>query len=230
MAERNIKNKFMEKFCQNRIFLLREKLCSQGVVRTIYYYWKRINRLLFALVFFKRSDLQMPTDARLGGLKYMRIGKKFIAGRGLWLEAIDNFIPSGQYFTPELIIGDRVSIGEYVHIGCNHRIVIGDDVLMGSKIYITDHNHGVYRGENADSPAIPPVNRRLTEGESVEIGARCWIGEFVTILPGVTIGEGSIIGSHSTVTHDIPANSIAVGSPARVVKQWDVVSKQWIRV
>ena len=117
-----------------------------------------------------------------------------------------------------------------MHIGCNHRIVIGDDVLMGSKIYITDHNHGVYRGDNADSPAIPPADRRLTEGESVEIGARCWIGEFVTILPGVTIGEGCIIGSHSTVTHDIPANSIAVGSPARVVKVWDETLGQWVKV
>lgn len=160
----------------------------------------------------------------------MQIGERFVAGRGLWLEAVMEYPLTGQDFVPQLIIGERVNVGEYVHIGCNHRIVIGDDVLMGSKIYITDHNHGVYRGDNADSPAVPPVDRRLTEGESVEIGARCWIGEFVTILPGVTIGEGSIIGSQSTVTHDIPANSIAVGSPARVVKQWDVVSKQWNRV
>ena len=54
-----------------------------------------------------------------------------------------------------------------MHIGCTHRFVIGDDVLTGSKIYITDHNHGVYRGANADSPVIPPSDRRLTEGESV---------------------------------------------------------------
>ena len=148
----------------------------------------------------------------------------------MWLEAVTDYEAAGQFFSPQLIIGDRVSVGEYVHIGCNHRIVIGDDVLMGSKIYITDHNHGVYRGEDADSPAIPPVARRLTEGESVEIGARCWIGEFVTILPGVTIGEGCIIGSHTTVTHDIPANSIAVGSPARVVKRWDENKGKWLRV
>ncbi|TYZ29943.1 acyltransferase, partial [Selenomonas caprae] len=122
------------------------------------------------------------------------------------------------------------NIGEYVHIGCTHRVVIGNDVLMGSKVYITDHNHGIYRGNDVSSPDIPPAKRRLTEGESVEIGDRCWIGEFVTILPGVTIGEGSIIGSHSTVTHDIPANSIAVGSPARVVKMWDESSQQWLKM
>ena len=142
----------------------------------------------------------------------------------------DGYPVAGQVFALEFIINNRVSSGEYMHIGCNHRIVIGDDVLMGSKIYITDHNHGVYREYNADYPSISLAYRQLTEGESVEIGARCWIGEFVTILPGVTIGEGCIIGSHSTVTHDIPANSIAVGSPARVVKVWNDETRKWVRL
>lgn len=187
-------------------------------------------QLMFSKMTFDRWDIRIFPDARLGGINHMKIGRNFIAGRGLWLEAVTAFPVAKQIFTPELIIGNRVNVGEYVHIGCNHRIVIGDDVLMGSKIYITDHNHGVYRGEDADSPDIPPAARRLTEGESVEIGARCWIGEFVTILPGVTIGEGCIIGSHTTVTHDIPANSIAVGSPARVVKRWDENKGKWLRV
>ncbi|MBP3817758.1 MAG: acyltransferase [Butyrivibrio sp.] len=204
----------------------RKNICQEGLVWCWQHYWTRV----FSKITFGRWDISVYPDARLRGVQYMQIGERFVAGRGLWLEAVMEYPLTGQDFVPQLIIGERVNVGEYVHIGCNHRIVIGDDVLMGSKIYITDHNHGVYRGDNADSPAVPPVDRRLTEGESVEIGARCWIGEFVTILPGVTIGEGSIIGSQSTVTHDIPANSIAVGSPARVVKQWDVVSKQWNRV
>ena len=179
---------------------------------------------------FGRWDVWVYPDARLAGINHMHIGKNFGAGRGLWLEAVMDYPAKGQVFTPKLVIGDRVSLGEYVHIGCNHHIVIGDDVLMGSKIYITDHNHGVYRGDKADNPNIPPSDRCLTEGESIEIGARCWIGEFVTILPGVTIGEGSVIGSHSTVTHDIPANSIAVGSPAHVVKVWDESIGRWVRV
>ena len=194
------------------------------------YYYHRIRQIMFSKLIFGRWDLRIYPDARLGGVHYMHIGRRFVAGRGLWLEAVNEYSKSRQKFSPKLIIGDRVNIGEFVHIGCNHRVVIGDDVLMGSKIYITDHNHGVYRGDNADSPAIPPADRQLTEGESVEIGARCWIGEFVTILPGVIIGEGCIIGSHSTVTHDIPTNSIAVGSPARVVKVWDEALRQWIKI
>mgnify|MGYP002626440395 CR=1 FL=1 len=214
----------------HRLHLLKERLKNQGFIWSLRFYYQRLSKLIFCLSVFGRSDLSIFPDARLGGVDSMQIGKGFTAGRGLWLEAVTDYAVAGQKFSPQLIVGDRVSVGEYVHIGCNHRIVIGDDVLMGSKIYITDHNHGVYRGNHADSPAIPPTDRRLTEGESVEIGARCWIGEFVTILPGVTIGEGSIIGSHSTVTHDIPANSIAVGSPAMVVKVWDELTKNWVKV
>lgn len=212
-----------------RLSLFKERFRKLGLFGGALFYSRRVSQLIFCKLTFNRTDLSMFPDTRLGGVNCMQIGHNFSAGRGLWLEAVRDYSITGQEFLPRLIIGDRVSVGEYVHIGCNHRIVIGDDVLMGSKIYITDHNHGVYSGENADSPIIPPTDRRLTEGESVEIGARCWIGEFVTILPGVTIGEGSIIGSHSTVTHDIPANSIAVGSPARVIKVWDELSKQWMR-
>ena len=213
-----------------RLQLLKERLGRQGLFWSMQFYYRRICKLVYGLLIFGRRDICIAPDARLGGIDHMYIGKGFTAGRGLWLEAVTDYPAAGQVFSPELIIGDRVNVGEYVHIGCNHRIVIGDDVLMGSKIYITDHNHGVYRGENLESPDVPPVDRCLTENESVEIGDRCWIGEFVTILPGVTIGEGCIIGSHSTVTHDIPANSIAVGSPAKVIKQWNEKNHKWENV
>ena len=213
-----------------RLQLLKERLGRQGLFWSMQFYYRRICKLVYGLLIFGRRDICIAPDARLGGIDHMYIGKGFTAGRGLWLEAVTDYPAAGQVFSPELIIGDRVNVGEYVHIGCNHRIVIGDDVLMGSKIYITDHNHGVYRGENLESPDVPPVDRCLTENESVETGDRCWIGEFVTILPGVTIGEGCIIGSHSTVTHDIPANSIAVGSPAKVIKQWNEKNHKWENV
>ncbi len=216
---------------KNKFFLhMKRNIKWNGLWWALHHYYIRIKAAIFTKLVFGRTDIKVFPDARLGGLGKVKIGSGFSAGHGLWLEAIINFPETKQEFEPELVIGDRVGIGEYVHIGCNYRIVIGNDVLMGSKIYITDHNHGVYRGSNADSPLIPPAKRKLTEGESVIIGDRCWIGEFVTILPGVTIGEGSIIGSHSTVTHDIPANSIAVGSPAKVVKQWNDQIKEWVHV
>lgn len=210
--------------------LLCERFAEHGLGWTLRFYWRRMQCMLFAKRVFGRIDINVVPGGRIGGVKYMQIGTDFTAARGLWLEAIDSYAHTGQTFTPKLVIGDRVNVGEYVHIGCNNYVEIGDDVLMGSKIYITDHNHGVYRGGASDSPEIPPVDRCLTEGEHVVIGNRCWIGEFVTILPGVTIGEGSIIGSHSTVTHNIPANSIAVGTPARVMKIWDTVQGSWIKL
>ena len=213
-----------------KIFNLKKIIYRDGLFLALISYCCRIRIWLFNVAVFGRTDFNVFPDAHVIGRTYMTIGNNFSAGRGLWLHALSAYSSTGQVFEPKLIIGNRVSVSDYVHIGCNNRIIIGDDVLMGSKIYITDHNHGVYRGEYADSPDIPPTNRKLTEGESVEIGDRCWIGEFVTILPGVRIGEGCIIGSHSTVTHDIPANSIAVGSPARVVKVWHNDKRQWVKI
>ena len=188
--------------------------------------------MLFSRYTFGRWDINVQSDANIIGVRNMKIGKHFSAGRGLWMQTIEQYNEGiqPQCFQPRLIIGDDVILSEYVHIGCTNRIVIGNHVLMGSKIYITDHNHGTYRGSHPDSPDIPPAQRSLTVGETVTIEDNVWIGEFCTVLPGVTIGRGSIIGSHTTVTHDIPPNSIAVGSPARVVKQWDEASGMWKKV
>ncbi len=212
--------------------MLSSRMSRQGVWWTVCYYVHRIHTLLFALMHFHRADISVDSSAHLGGVRYIHIGKHFCSGRGLWLEAIDSYGEGEQEqrFTPQLVIGDNVGLSEYVHIGCVNHIEIGNNVLMGSKIYITDHNHGVYRGSHPDSPDVPPAKRPLTTGESVIIEDNVWIGEFCTVLPGVTIGYGSIIGSHTTVTHDIPPKSIAVGSPARVIKQWDEEKKIWAPV
>jgi acetyltransferase-like isoleucine patch superfamily enzyme len=58
----------------------------------------------------------------------------------------------------------------------------------------------------------------------------CWIGQNVVVMPGVTIGELSIIGANSVVTRDVPARSIAVGSPATVIKTWDATGRRWVAV
>lgn len=216
----------------HRLYLLKDRLQHQGMFPTLVIYYHRIRSMLFSRYTFGRWDINVQPDARVNGVSHMKIGQHFSAARGLWMETIDTYGEGkqAQHFTPQLIIGDDVSLSEYVHIGCVNRIEIGSHVLMGSKIYITDHNHGTYRGSQPDSPDVPPAQRPLTVGETVTIEDNVWIGEFCTVLPGVTIGRGSIIGSHTTVTHDIPPGSIAVGSPARVVKQWDEASGTWKKV
>jgi len=64
----------------------------------------------------------------------------------------------------------------------------------------------------------------------VHIGKNVWIGESVCVLPGVTIGDGAVIGAGSVVTRDIPAQCVAAGNPARVIRQWDNATHEWKRV
>ena len=101
---------------------------------------------------------------------------------------------------------------------------------MASKIYISDCTHGFYSGQGGQSsPDTPPMQRDY-EMLPVEIMDNAWIGESVSILPGVKIGKGSIIGANAVVTKDIPDYSIAVGIPARVVKKYNFQSAKWEKV
>ena len=83
-------------------------------------------------------------------------------------------------------------------------------------------------GENYthSSPEIAPDHRQYITSP-VKVGKNCWLGEGVIVMPGVTIGDGCVIGAHSVVNKDIPADSIAVGSPARVIKHYNINTKRW---
>lgn len=104
-----------------------------------------------------------------------------------------------------------------------------DNTLIASKVFISDNNHGNYNSDIQSKPNTAPIDRELFSKE-VHIGRKVWIGEFVSILPGDTIGDGSIIGSRSVVSKDIPAFSIAVGSPARVIKLYDRNTNKWVKI
>lgn len=130
---------------------------------------------------------------------------------------------------PKLIVGKNFRIGDNVHIAAAERIEVGDDCLLASKIFITDLSHGDYgNGAEATDPSTPPNDRPLTSSP-VKIGNNVWIGESVSILGGVTIGDGCIIGANSVVSKSIPDNSIAVGCPARVIKRYDNTTKSWVK-
>ncbi len=116
---------------------------------------------------------------------------------------------------PNLEIGNNVSIGEYSHITCANKITIGDGVLTGRFVLITDNSHGNNTKEVAD---IAPLAREIHSNGPVHIGENVWIGDKVTILPNVTIGKGSIIAANAVVTKDIPEYSVAAGIPAKIIK------------
>lgn len=188
------------------------------------YYRKTINKI-FNRIIIGRSDTSIDSRSKILGLKCMRIGHAFSAGKGLWLEAVSNY--NGTELSPEIIIGDHVSLSDYNHIGAANLVKIGNHVLFGSKCYVTDHNHGIYQGNSQSDIDIAPENRKLTENGIVIIEDNVWLGDNVVVLPNVTIGYGSIIGAGSIVTKSIPAECIAVGAPARVVKHWNRTLKAW---
>jgi lipopolysaccharide O-acetyltransferase len=125
-----------------------------------------------------------------------------------------------------LVFKNDVQINDFVHIVALERIVIGNNVLIASKVFISDSNHGSYSGEAQSHPDQNPIERKLSNSP-IEIEDNVWLGEFVSVLQGVTIGRGSIIGSMSVVTKDIPPYCIAVGSPARVIKTYNFKTAKW---
>lgn len=145
------------------------------------------------------------------GAQYICIGNFFTSFPQLRLEAIKT-----ETKTPHIIIGDNVSMGYNYQINCIDKIVIGNNVLFGSNIFITDHFHGA---SNIDETYISPNKRALYSKGPVVIDDNVWIGQNVSVMPNVVIGEGCIIGANSVVTHDIPAFSIAAGCPAKIIKR-----------
>lgn len=117
---------------------------------------------------------------------------------------------------PEIIIGDGVSIGEFSHITCVNKVVIGNNVLTGRFVLISDNGHGDSSIENLD---VPPIKRNITSKGPIEIGNNVWIGDKVTILPNITIGENSIIAANAVVTKDVPAYTMIAGCPAKIIKK-----------
>lgn len=117
-----------------------------------------------------------------------------------------SYIQIGEKATLE--IGDSF-INREVKIVCNNHIKIGDGCIIAMGTVIRDNDGG-----NHKIKALNYVNSK-----PVVIGNHVWIGENVMILKGVTIGEGSVIAAHSLVTKDIPPHCLAMGAPAKVVRE-----------
>jgi len=123
-------------------------------------------------------------------------------------------------YNPRIEIKSGVIIQQGVHITCAELVLIGEKTSIGAWVTITDINHK-YKDVNL------PIDAQDIEVKSVVIGKNCKIYNGVVILPGVRIGEHVIIGANSVVTTDIPSFSVAVGAPARVVKQFNNKTKKW---
>ncbi|WP_278020425.1 hypothetical protein [Flavobacterium ginsengisoli] len=124
-------------------------------------------------------------------------------------------------------IGKNVQINDFVHITAVENVLIEDNVLIASKVYISDSSHGSYKGDENDSnPNLIPKDRLLVS-KPITIKENVWLGEFVSVLPGVTIGKGTIVGANSVVSKSLPEYVIAVGIPAKPIKKFNFQSQKW---
>jgi lipopolysaccharide O-acetyltransferase len=190
-----------------------ELIFSYGLFGSI----RLVLSIIISRLFFKNVRIiRLPFYIR--GSKYIKFGKGFTAGNNIRL---DTFFPGSIEF------GNNVQVNDYVHIAAVKSIKIGDNVLIASKVYIGDHNHGDYNNSiNNCEPFIPPAVRPLSS-KPVIIHKNVWIGESVCILPGVVIGEGSVIGAGSIVSKSIPSNTVATGNPIKLIKQFNFTTMKW---
>ena len=201
-----------------KIFILIGKLfgyLSLIVPRKMSYPWYLIKRAYITarkrnqFKQFGKDSLLAP-GVRLQTPQYISVGKNSSIMSHCIIETY-----SINENKPNFVIGNNVSIGEYSHITCANKVTIGNGVLTGRFVLITDNSHGNNTKEVAD---IAPLAREIHSNGPVYIGENVWIGDKATILPNVTIGKGCIIAANAVVTKDIPEYSVAAGIPAKVIK------------
>lgn len=160
--------------------------------------------------FGERSIIMWP-PVTIFNEQYIHIGSHTMIGPGVALSA--GMVPGQECISERVVvIGDRCLIGRNSGIVGHFSVEIGNDVWTGHHVYVTDQNHGY------EDPTRP-ISLQTQPERAVRIGDGSWIGHGAVILPGVTIGCHVVVGANSVVTSDIPDFSVAVGSPARVIRQ-----------
>ena len=165
---------------------------------------------------FKKCDISVHFGkvGELRGVEYIEIGKNTWFGDEFYLTAWNKY---REYdYEPSIIIGDNCGFNSNTHITSINRIVIGNNVLTGKCVTITDNSHGEI---SAEGIMKPPYQRPIVSKGPVIIEDNVWIGDKATVLPNVHIGKNAIVGANSVVTHDVPAFTVVAGNPARVIKR-----------
>jgi acetyltransferase-like isoleucine patch superfamily enzyme len=111
----------------------------------------------------------------------------------------------------EVSIGAKSVLGQECTISAFQRISIGRECILADRVMLIDFDHGVVEVER-------PIREQGIYKRDVRVGHNCWIGYGACLLRGVTVGDNSVIGTNTVVTHDLPANSVSAGAPARVLR------------
>jgi len=142
-----------------------------------------------------RLQLQTGRDAEI------RFGRFVWLGHGTKIRCHEGCVEIG----PKTVLGQECTISAY------QRISIGQQCVIADRVMFIDFDHSVADPEQ-------PIRKQGIYKRDVVVGSNVWIGYGAQILRGVTVGDNAIIGASSVVTRDIPANAVAAGTPARVVR------------
>jgi acetyltransferase-like isoleucine patch superfamily enzyme len=171
--------------------------------------------------------------------------KKPIYGKKCYIDPTVYFVGRNN-----ITIGSKTFIGKDSWFNVNHRnalnkaIIIDDNVIIGWRIFfssgklihvksystITHDCHFLGAGHIIENPLMPYSLTGVTRDKEIIVGVNCYLGNKVTVMGGVTIGHGSVIGAASLVTKNIPPFSIAVGSPCKVIKRFDFTVNKWVDI
>lgn len=162
----------------------------------------------------KGTRFSYPLNTRGG--KNIQIGENCFFFGFCEINAWDNY--KGYQYNPKMRIGNDCQFGPHTHITCCNRIEIGNGVLTGGFVIISDNNHGTLEKEDTQ---IAPRDRKITSKGEIIIGNNVWIGDKVAVLAGVHIGDNAVIAANSVVTHDVPKYTIVAGIPAKVIRRID---------
>lgn len=159
---------------------------------------------------FRFLGCQLEGYVWMKKIKMPRQWSSIRIGAGTALDEGVTLLASGREGQLQIDIGAKVYINQNTFIDASESISIGRQTMIGPNCYITDHDHQMVPDKG---PGAGPLISRPTQ-----LGERVWLGAGVIVLKGVIIGEGAVVGAGSVVTKDIPANSVAVGNPARVIR------------
>lgn len=154
--------------------------------------------------------------------EYIKIGKKVRIKKNYRIECYPKF--AGIKLHPKIIFEDGVIIGHNLTIFWGATVRIGADTIFAGNVTLISENHG----KNPISD-VPYHAQPLTTGP-ISIGKGCWLGQNVSVLPNVKIGEKCIIATNAVVSRDIPDYCIAAGIPAKVVKKYNFKNQKWEKV
>lgn len=183
-------------------------------------WWRRCGELR-RIAAFRRSNIgahaYIDRTVQVLGWERVRVGHHTIIGEHTFLN-VNERVGS----EPAIVVGDNCFIGRRNFITASARVAIGDYCLTGPDCHFLGADHDI------SSPFVPMATTRAEPGAMIDVGANCWFGSSVIVLKNVRIGCGCILGAGALVTRDLPPFSIAVGSPARVVKRFDMRRKMWV--